>query len=59
MLIHRDYRESSGSIIKIFDDRIQFYNPGGLYGNITLEELLSLNYKSQVRNKLIANAFKD
>ncbi len=59
MLIHRDYRESSGSIIKIFDDRIEFYNPGGLYGNLTIEELLSLNYKSQVRNKLIANTFKD
>ena len=59
MLIHRDYRESSGSIIKIFDDRIEFYNPGGLYGNLTIKKLLSLNYKSQVRNKLIANAFKD
>jgi len=28
MIIHRDYRSSSNSIIKIFPDRIEFYNPG-------------------------------
>jgi ATP-dependent DNA helicase RecG len=59
MLIHRDYRQSSGSIIKIFDDRIEFYNPGGLYGDLTIKDLLSLNYYSQVRNKLIADAFRE
>jgi len=59
MIIHRDYRESSGSIIKIYDDRIEFYNPGGLYGDLTLDELLNFNYKSQARNKLIAKAFKE
>ncbi|OGE84326.1 MAG: hypothetical protein A2Y39_04320, partial [Candidatus Delongbacteria bacterium GWF2_40_14] len=41
MIVHRDYRESSGSLIKIFDDRIEFYNPGKLFGGITMEELLS------------------
>ena len=59
MVVHRDYRDSNQSIIKIFDDRIEFYNPGGLFGGITIEDLLSGNYTSQSRNKLIAKAFKE
>jgi len=31
MIVHRDYRSSSDSIIKIFNNRIEFFNPGGLY----------------------------
>jgi ATP-dependent DNA helicase RecG len=58
MIIHRDYRSSNGSTIKIFDDRIEFYNPGGLFDNLTIEELLIFKHKSKTRNKLIANAFK-
>lgn len=59
MVVHRDYRDSSASIIKIFDDRIEFFNPGRLYGGITLKDLLSGSYISQCRNKLIAMAFKE
>jgi len=59
MVVHRDYRDSSASIIKIFDDRIEFFNPGRLYGGITLQDLLSGNYTSRCRNKLIAMAFKE
>ena len=59
MIVHRDYRDSSGSIIKIFNDRIEFYNPGKLYGGITIQDLLSGNYISKSRNKLIAKAFKE
>ena len=59
MIVHRDYRESSGSTIKIFDDRIEFYNPGKLFGGITMEDLLTNNYTSQARNKVIAKAFKE
>lgn len=59
MIVHRDYRDSSGSIIKIFDNKIEFYNPGKLYGGISLKDLLEDNYTSQTRNKLIANAFKE
>ncbi len=59
MIVHRDYRDSSGSIIKIFDNRIEFYNPGKLFGGITIQDLLSGNYSSKTRNKLIAKAFKE
>lgn len=59
MIVHRDYSLSSDSIIKIFDDRIAFFNPGGLPHNVTVEDLLSFKYKSNPRNKLIADFFKD
>ncbi|MBL0709653.1 MAG: putative DNA binding domain-containing protein [Colwellia sp.] len=38
MIVHRDYRDSSDSVIKIFDDRIEFFNPGDLYDNLTIEQ---------------------
>jgi ATP-dependent DNA helicase RecG len=59
MIVHRDYRNSSASIIKIFDDRIEFFNPGNLYDGLTVNDLLSGNYTSKTRNKLIAKAFKE
>ena len=59
MIVHRDYRSSSDSIVKIFNNKIEFYNPGRLPDNITVEDLLSNNYKSTPRNKLIADFFRN
>ena len=59
MIVHRDYRDSSASIIKIFDNRIEFFNPGELYGDITIHDLLTNNYTSKSRNKLVSKAFKE
>jgi ATP-dependent DNA helicase RecG len=59
MIVHRDYRDSGNSIIKIFDDRIEFFNPGKLYDDLTIEKLKSGNYSSRTRNRAIARAFKD
>ena len=59
MVIHRDYREGSPSVIRIFDDRVEFYNPGKLYGGTKLEELFTDEYASKARNKLIAKAFRE
>ncbi len=50
---------SGGRIIVGVNDKIEFYNPGKLYGDITIENLLTDNYSSQTRNKLIAKAFKE
>jgi ATP-dependent DNA helicase RecG len=38
MIVHRDYMHSGDSIVKIFDDRIEFFNPGRLNG-FTIEQL--------------------
>jgi len=58
MIIHRDYRSASDSIVKVFDDRIEFYNPGRLPDSISVKDLLANNYKSTPRNKLIADFCK-
>ena len=42
---------------KIFDDRIEFSNPGRLFGNLKPEDLLSDNYPAKHRNRLLAEAF--
>ncbi|MDR3366938.1 MAG: putative DNA binding domain-containing protein, partial [Prevotellaceae bacterium] len=44
MIVHRDYYDSGDSIIKIFDDRIEFFNPGNLSEGLTVERLLSDAY---------------
>ncbi|MCK4345166.1 MAG: hypothetical protein KAX05_07745 [Bacteroidales bacterium] len=59
MIVHRDYRDSSDSVIKIFNNKIEFYNPGKLFGDLTIDDLLSNNYSSKIRNKLIAAMFKE
>ncbi|TXH52944.1 MAG: ATP-dependent DNA helicase [Bacteroidia bacterium] len=56
-IIHRDYLSPIDIQIKIFDHSIVFYNPGGLFGNLTLEQLKQDDYQAQTRNKLIAEAF--
>lgn len=58
-IVHRDYRDASDSIIKIFDDRIEFYNPGKLPEGLSVEKLLSGDYISTIRNKKIAEIFKE
>ena len=58
MLVHRDYRDSGGvNTIKIFDDRIEFTNPGGLPGGLTVGDLLSDRYATKARNPEIAELF--
>ncbi|WP_143255046.1 ATP-binding protein [Alkalitalea saponilacus] len=59
LIVHRVCRLSSDSIVKIFDDRIEFFNPGRLPKNITVDDLLNNRYRSTPRNKLIADLCKD
>lgn len=59
MIVHRDYRAGADSTIKIFQDRIEFYNPGSLPPELSLEDILSGNSPSVPRNKQIASIFKE
>ncbi|MDR2382637.1 MAG: putative DNA binding domain-containing protein, partial [Prevotellaceae bacterium] len=59
MVVHRDYTHHGNSSIKIFPDRIEFFNPGRLPDNISVDDLKKGNYISDCRNKLIAKIFKE
>jgi len=58
-ICHRDYSESSDIQIKIFDDSIHIWNPGGLPFDLTIDDLLDPTHSSKPRNKLIAQVFYD
>jgi ATP-dependent DNA helicase RecG len=59
MIVHRDYTHHGNSSIKIFPDRIEFFNPGHLPNNISISDLHKGTYVSDCRNKLIAKIFKE
>ena len=56
-LIHRDYLSPVDVQIRVFDNSISFFNPGRLYGDLTIESLKTNTYQAYARNKLIAEAF--
>jgi ATP-dependent DNA helicase RecG len=56
-VVHRDYKHSTDIVIKIFDNRIVFSNPGTLFGKLTLKDLEKDDYISSIRNKIVAEAF--
>jgi ATP-dependent DNA helicase RecG len=58
-IVHRDYRQSSDTVIKIFDNKIEIFNPGKLLDGITIDKILKGNYNSVIRNKKIADIFKE
>ncbi|MBC7196924.1 MAG: winged helix-turn-helix transcriptional regulator [Deferribacterales bacterium] len=59
MIVHRDYKSSYDSVIKIYNNKIEFTNPGGLPEGLTVESLKEGNFVSTPRNKLIAAIFKE
>ena len=56
-IIHRQYDNVGDIKIKIFDNRITIFNPGKLYGDLTIEDLKTDYYQSSARNKLVVEAF--
>lgn len=56
-IIHRDYLSPIDIQIKIFDNKITFFNPGKLFGDLTVEHLKTNNYQAYSRNKLLSEAF--
>ena len=59
MIIHRNYQSSADSIVKVYPNKVEFFNPGLLPDGITVDDLLSNNYKSTPRNKVVADFCKD
>ncbi len=55
---HRDYTIFSNVEVRIYDDRLMVWSPGGLPSGITLEDLLKL-HSSKLRNKGIGGVFYD
>lgn len=56
-VVHRDYKNASDIVIKIFDDRIVFTNLGRLHGKLRVADLARNDYVSSLRNRLLAVAF--
>ena len=56
-IVHRDYTSPIDIQIKILDNSITIFNPGRLYGDISIEDLHTDSYQSQARNKLVTEAF--
>ncbi|MBK9385946.1 MAG: putative DNA binding domain-containing protein [Planctomycetes bacterium] len=53
-VIHRDYEDSAGVLIQHFDDRLEVWNPGGLFGGMAAEEFPRVAY----RNPILAEVAK-
>ncbi len=53
---HRDYQSTSGVQVRIFDDRLEIWNPGLLPKELTVEKLRE-KHESIPRNPLLARMF--
>ena len=55
-VVHRDYAEQTDITIRVYDDRIVFWNSGTLMAPLSLE-MLKQKHPSKRRNALVANVF--
>ena len=58
-ICHRDYTDNADIQIKIHDDRMTIWNPGGLPGGMTMEDLFDPGHGSRPRNKSVSQVFFD
>ena len=58
-ICHRDYTSPAQIQIKIFDEYLSIWNPGGLPLGMSVERLLNPNHHSIPRNRMIAMLFYD
>ena len=54
-VVHRDYESNTPVMISHFEDRIEIQNPGGLYGDIRVEDFPGV---TAYRNPVLAEAAK-
>lgn len=55
-ICHRDYSSSANVQVRIFDDRLEIWNPGTLPKGLTVNKLKG-KHESKPKNKLIAKCF--
>ncbi|MCW3055032.1 MAG: putative transcriptional regulator [Chthonomonadales bacterium] len=55
-ICHRDYAASGTVQVRIYDDRLEVWNPATLPGDLTIEQLYE-NHTSRPRNRQLASAF--
>lgn len=55
-ICHRDYTSPANVQVRIFDDRLEIWNPGELPAGMTVGDLRK-EHESKPHNRLIANAF--
>jgi ATP-dependent DNA helicase RecG len=55
-ICHRNYEDTGNVQVRIFDNRLEIWNPGSLPGNLTVE-MLRGDHQSRPRNELIARCF--
>jgi ATP-dependent DNA helicase RecG len=58
-VIHRDYQEGTHTQIKVYRDKIKFWNSGKLPPDLSIETIKAGLSKSIPRNRLIAQTFKE
>ncbi|MCB1158030.1 MAG: putative DNA binding domain-containing protein [Leptospiraceae bacterium] len=57
-IVHRDYNNSNGIEVYIYDDRMDIRNPGALLSTLTVEDLYILDNRHESRNARITNVLK-
>ena len=57
-LIHRSYTELGSEVhIDMYDDRLEIYSPGGMFGGVSIKDVDILNVPSKRRNPILADIF--
>lgn len=58
MVIHKDYTHHGNSSVNVYDNKIEFFNPGSFAAEIIPDKILQNDYNSGCRNKHILGLFK-
>ncbi len=58
-VVHRDYSQGGRVMIRLFEDRLEVQNPGGLPDGLTLVEVTERGGFSYPRNPILARVMRD
>jgi ATP-dependent DNA helicase RecG len=58
-IVHRDYGATGRVMLRLFEDRLEVTNPGGLPGDLTLDEITTRGGASYPRNPIVARVMRD